>query len=262
MSTVEFVGDIDFSRVHFGPVERSDNKSHVDMFRNATDLSKRNKFHRVSVCRDAAAPMTAPYGLDKPHADSNSKRLGMFVKVEDPDVIASFQKLDEVIIKAATERSQEWFKRKLDEDAVRAKYKPICCKRDTDDFYHMKIKVKLDCETATVLHLRDDTCVRKNAGRTEHLQQPFTTVPHVSMSYGLWFMGSMFGLTVQAEEMIVCPSQSKADDLSHFVSTVPIAVATTPAVVCEEPTAKRAKEERGSSVVLQEDDDDGMPPPM
>lgn len=260
MSVVDFVGDIDFSTVHFGAVEklpRDPTKVHVPMYKNASDMSRRNMFNRVSICRDAGVKMmTCPFGIDKPQPDGNHKRLSLFITIDDPSVVESFKRLDEAVVKAATERSQEWFRRKLDEEAVRAKYKPLCGQRPQDEHPHIKIKVKVDCEMATAIHIMDaDGRTRKNVGRVHHMQQKFSVAPHVSMSYGLYFTGSMFGVTVQAEEMLVCPSPPKPDDLSHFGSSRPLEVvpAADDGVDVE---TKRQKEGGDGDVVLQGEDDE------
>jgi hypothetical protein len=147
----------------------------------------------------------------------NENRRGLVIKVVDQEVSSALHKLDERI---------------LQEAMIKSRYKPIIYKdKPTDDFEVIKIKVKTgNSEFKTQLHLKDaDGKHRKNAGRPEDIGSNCEVVPIVSASYGIWFFGgSQFGLSFQAEEMIISPNPTEEEDLSHFGSSVPLEMADSP----------------------------------
>lgn len=222
---IPFVGDMDFSTVHFGPFENKDNKTKVEVFRDASSTANKNKFNRLNLCRDACEPIETKYALDSVPPEGNPNRRGLSLKIQDVKVIEAFHALDEAIVRKAVECSKEWFKKTLNEDQVRARYKPILeKKKEEETFETMKIKVKCG-DYATNLHIVEDGGrVRKHAGKPEDLSYGSKVAPIVSASYGLWFMGggSSFGLSFQAEEMIVTPGKEADDSLAYFASSKPI----------------------------------------
>ena len=99
------------------------------------------------------------------------------------------------------------------------------------------------------------------SGRVEHLTQDTEVVPIVSMSYGIWFItGGKFGLTMQAEEMLVTPTGGAADDMSHFASSVPLEMAPVRKRLLEQEEEQEESTKRqdvGPSVELLPAEDDG-----
>lgn len=234
-SEAEFIGNIDMTVVAFGPAEKTqDGATKVPMYRNASSTQKNNKFSRISLCADAVYPMLLRYPLDAVRDDNAGSarfRRGLSVTIDDPRTIAALKALDERIIAAAVENSKEWFKKPLKDVEVRARYKPTCAfAKEGDENESIKIKVKCPgVEYPTVLHTRDaDGRYRKKCGRIDDLTWNARVVPIVSASYGLWFMGggSQFGVTFQAEEMIVIPGEEARETLAQFPSSVPLEMAT------------------------------------
>jgi len=247
-----YIGHIDMSKITFGPREDTNGKTKVEVYMGA-EQTKQNKFNRIALCADAMQPMTTRFALDTVREDkTNLYRRGLGITVTDEATTAALRGLDEAIISAAVTNSKDWFKGKmLTEDQVRHRYKPIFGKLyETDETEGVKLKVKCPgTEWPTSLHLRDENGRHhKNGGRIEHLTKGAQVVPIVSASYGIWFMGGgmQFGISFQAEDMIIVPGASADDDLSQFSSSVPLMMAPPASFSSDDATArKRPSEDDG-----------------
>ena len=229
--TVPHISEYDVKNITFGSVDFSSGKVKVDVFRDNTCTSKANRFNRFNICRDANNPMRTRFPLDTVREDqANPDRRGLMIRIEDDVTRDALMAFDEAVIKKAVECSKEWFGKQgkplaapLSDEIVRSKCQPLMFQRDEGDEYFVKIKVKTGGDYPTVMHLREGGRVRKFGGRPEHLTENAEVVPIVSMSYGIWIIpGGKFGITMQAEEMIVCPALMAQDDMSHFASSTPI----------------------------------------
>ena len=224
MSTV-FVGDCDFTKVHFDPPVMKDQKQSVQIFMDSPHKTK----IKFNVCSDMDDPVDAPFPLDTVREDGgNPNRRGMLVRIKDPRAIESLQKLDEAIIEAAVKNSKEWFKKVLTKEMVEMRYKPILNKNEETGDCSMKFKVKVgESAWPTTMHLRGaDGVVRKHAVRLEDLLSKNKKLVPIVSAYSVWFMRSDFGLSFQAENMIVTPGDEE-DELSMFASKNPPKVAKT-----------------------------------
>jgi hypothetical protein len=214
--------NLDPSQIIFQPATHKQERSYVDL-RYGT--SSRNDI-RIRFCKPGDHLYTK-FRLDEVRDGGNATRRGLALKVHeerDKALLEVFQKLDKHIVDLAVERSKEWFKKSLTREQVEARYKKIVDKyRDEDDHYMLKIKVKLPDETGrsnqipTVLHLEDEEGnVVPRAGRAEHLSHPGGAVNPIVSTREIWFMpGGSFGLSFQAENMIVCPGKPR-DELADF----------------------------------------------
>jgi len=236
------ISEYDINAITFGPVEyagKSKDKVKVDMFRDGTSSAKTNRFNRFNLCRDASEPMITKYALDTVRDDSsNPDRRGLMIRVSDPVTCKTLEEIDELVIRKAVECSKEWFGKSgkplaqpLSEAVVRDRYQPLIFLKDEGDGEKViKIKVKTGGDYPTTMHLDEDGRFRKYGAKAEHLTQGASVVPVVSMSYGVWIIpGGKFGVSMQAEEMMVTPGEGGADDLSHFASSKPIMVHASPA---------------------------------
>lgn len=260
---VPFVGDVDVTKIVFGPYETIGGKQKVSIYRDSSSTQRNNMFHEVNFCADAAFPMATRYPLDEKRkddkpvtndtGDAKGDRRGLAIKVEDPRAVSALLRLDEKVVEEAIKQSKTWFKRELTREQVLARYKPVLSKKDDDEPYVMKIKVKIGGVKPTDLHLAMDSGrIRKKAGRPEDLNWGAHVVPICSFSYGLWFMGggTSFGVSFQAEDMIVIPGATEGDSLSKFASSIPLEVSD------EEPDGKRRQVELAGDEYG--DDEDAM----
>lgn len=235
-NTMLSVGAIDVDKITFGPVDFTGGKVKVDVYRD-DNTSRMNRFNRFSLCNDAQQPMVTRYGLDAVRDDQqNPDRRGLMIRVSDPVTVDVLRRIDEKVISAAVKNSREWFGKQgkplptpLSDEIVRSRYQPLLMEREDENVKVCKIKVKAGGDWPTKLHLNEDGCYRKNGAKPEHLTEGCEVVPAVSMSYGIWFIpGGKFGLTMQAEEIIVTPTGGRRDDLSHFPTSAPLLMAQTP----------------------------------
>lgn len=240
-----FVGEIDMTKVHFGPMVNDGTKQKVEIHKDNTSTKSSNKLI-FNLCQDPREPFGCRYKLDTVREDQDGSRRGLIVKLEDPSVLAALQALDDHVIAHAMKNCKEFFKKSsMTEADIRLRYKPLVVKaQEEDDFYCTKFKVK--CKGwATELHLlHDDKTVEEKAGTLEHISQYGAYVAPILSAYGLWFMGggTSFGITIQAEKMVVKPGAPRPA-LSDFCSPTPI-----------EMTQKRSRDED----TLHDGEDDGI----
>lgn len=225
------ISHLNMAELTFGSLDSKDGKSKVEVYRDGTSTQKNNRLNRFALCLDAMKPMSLRFPLDavREGEQGNPYRRGLTLDVADPKTVEALRALDETIIKTAVKNSVQWFKGKqLSEEQIRFRYKPILYKvKDEDTSEVCKIKVKCPgTDWPTSLHVRtDDGKHRKKGGNIEQLGYGAHVVPIVSASYGIWFMGGAsgnFGLTFQAEEMIIIPGESVQDNLSQFASATPL----------------------------------------
>ena len=188
------------------------------------------------------------------------------VRVSDPVTRKTLEDIDELVIKKAVECSKEWFGKAgkplaqpMTEAVIRDRYQPLIYYKDEgDEDMVVKIKVKTGGDYPTTMHLNEEGRFRKYGGKAEHLTQGACVVPVVSMSYGVWIIpGGKFGVTMQAEEMMVTPGQSADDDLSHFASSKPIMMHAPSAPADVAPSAAVPDAGVQSLPVETGDEDDG-----
>jgi hypothetical protein len=228
-----FVAEIDMTKVHFGPMV-NDGKQKVEIHKDNTSTKSSNKLI-FNLCRDPREPFGCRFKLDTVREDQDGSRRGLIVKLEDHNVLAALQALDDHVIAHAMKNCKEFFKKSsMTEADVRLRYKPLVLKvQEDDDFHCTKFKVK--CKGwATELHLlHDDMTIETQAGSLDHISQYGACVAPILSAYALWFMGggTSFGITIQAEKMVVKPGTPRPA-LSDFCSRTPIVV-----------TQKRSREE-------------------
>lgn len=213
-----FIGDFDPAQLEFQPFASDGGRSRVII----EDPTCNRKQFEYQLCKTVQTPIQAKYGLDRVQEDGNPDRRGLTLKITDEKVIETLKKLDDTIIDEAMKRSKEWFKGKeLTREAVLARYKPLLT--EYEDHHAIKIKVKVgQSKVKTSMHLQDGDYIRKHGATELDLTSGAKVVPVVS-AYALWFMagGATFGLSLQAEQLIVTPQTAK-DELDDFISDVPL----------------------------------------
>lgn len=201
-----FVGDVDMTQVHFGPMQNDGTRQKVEMHRDATSNKSSNKLV-FNLCKDARKPFACRYRLDTVREDQDGSRRGLIVRIQDESVQHALQALDDQVVQHALKNCKEFFKKSnMTEAEVRLRYKALVTKvKEEDEDFCIKFKVK--CKGwPTVLHLlRDDRTIEEDGATLEDISQNGAYVAPILSAYGLWFMGggTSFGVTIQAERMVV-----------------------------------------------------------
>ena len=222
----KFVGDVDFSTLHFGPFLNKDNKQSVEVWSDASSMTNKNK-PRFNLCPFTEDPVDVRYNLDPIRYDANGNptnkdRRGMKVKISG-EAEKSLQVLDETIIKAAVEKSKEWFKKELTEDQVRLRYHPVVFRaNEKDDFNSMAFKVKTDSASypTSLNRMLPNGKLHENGGKVSDLEEGMgTRVVPILSAFSLWFMGggTQFGISFSCDKMVIYPGhmRSSTDEFSH-----------------------------------------------
>ena len=238
--------DMDMSNVQFSALYTVQSKSgqpmqKVDVSFKAPESRDRFEFNLCPQYRTAMFPVK--FDLDT-QGDGGGVRRGLAISLNDDDVARKMEEFDELVVRTAVEQWKTWFPKgaKLSELEVRARYKPLAARRGDDPFPTFKFKVKCPgSEVPTKMHLLEgDNAPVENAATIDHLVRQAQVAPILSI-FGLWFMsgGSTFGVSVQAEQLIVRPTTLTSSPLDQFTA------GPSPAVHLrddpeEAPAAKRA----------------------
>jgi hypothetical protein len=210
------------------------NKNHKSMVSITYDDGRKVMFQ---FCKDFQQPMQAKYGIDDVQSDgANGERRGQTVVVRDPSAQAALKAMDEEIVRIAVERSKEWFGQKvaLTKEAVLLRYQPMIKddeKPSIDGDMLVKFRVKVPpAKFPTKMFLLTD---EPNTYQEMTSEQELNDVVKILEKRGcllapllsaplLWFMGggTKFGVTLQAEEMVVTSAPAPSA-LCNFSSITP-----------------------------------------
>lgn len=225
-----YVGDLDLSKVHCMPIatNANNNSKSAKLFADALSVQKNNmvKFSLCPNLDDArfatVGPVTTRYGLDLVRQEQNDKtKRGLVVRLSDPVAIAQCKAFDDAIVKMAVEQSQQWFKRTLNEDQVRALYNPLLVEpvAEPEGTYYLKFKVKTsEAVVPTEVYRPKAPGSREIVRLTESLLESpgAKIIPHLS-AYAVWFMsGTKFGVSFQAEKLMVVGAPPARTSLHDF----------------------------------------------
>ena len=241
-----FIGDIDTTKVVFLPFQQKDGRSMVEICKDKSSTTK-NKLV-FNLCPDVDSKFPTRYRLDSVRDDQDGSRRGLTVSIGDTSAVKQLTMLDDHLVATAVANSKEWFKKTLTEIEVRARYKPIVFFAQEDDSVpSCKFKVKCT-KYPTKLHLSEGDMIYENGGKLEHLNKGASVAPILSI-YSVWFMGggSSFGISMQAEEMVISAGD-ESTPLANFNVKRALQVVTTDEG-CDE---KRAKLTTGE-VTLEEE---------
>ena len=215
-----FIGEMNPSEIYFTPIVMENGKQKVELFRDNSSTKPSNKVV-FNLTADITEPFEAKYPLDAIREDSDGSRRGFTLKVQDAECERKLREFDDTVIATAMKNSKEWFKKSnMTEDEVRLRYKPILTRaKEEDDYYSIKFKVKC-LKYPTRLHLfnKDGTGVLVNKGTLDDISKPGCKVAPILTAYSVWFMGgTSFGVTLQAEEMVIEAGDS-GPQLSNFIN--------------------------------------------
>ena len=195
-----FAADLDWSTLEFGKVETDPTTK-----RKTIDVTLRGRKPLFSLCRDEDGMLPARYALDVGDPGKEARR-GQCVWLEDEALQTSLKALEEVVLRQAVEHSTVWFQTKepLSEEVVRSRFNSFF-RSSVDGRQSIKFKVKCPpSKVPTDIFLVEEKKTSWTRGTHSALEKPNGRIwPELTL-VNVWFMsGGNFGLTLQAEKMLV-----------------------------------------------------------
>lgn len=155
--------------------------------------------------------IVAPFGLNAPMPGEAEHKYSLPISISANSVQHQFLKdIDNAMIHAAVQNSTDWFKKKLNEEEVRARYKSLLHESETDEYPDPKSKLKIDSRHVRVHNMVSAPTSEDPAGRFEACQidsiRPRSHVV-VNVEVGkVWFLKSKFGVSLQAVDILITKS--------------------------------------------------------
>jgi len=204
---------------------------------------------RFALCTgtDKEAMLVAPHAFNIGKEDPTKGNV--LVRLQHPEVVAAFQRLDEAIIAAAMANSKEWFKQEVTRELLEVMYSPFVPAENADKYVKLRLKYKRgDAPYPTkFIHVKEDGT--EEPGTEALLEGENSLVAPTLSVYALWIVGdATLYVGIQAEEIKVRPGTGGG--------ACPFrAPAKREAEVILEPAAKVAKVEKEAAGVMLEDED-------
>ena len=165
--------------------------------------------------------MRAPFGArdatyraegEEAKPSTGPQRFNLEVACDNEDMVKFFDRFDARVIKEASSKSKEWFKKELSEQSLSDTLYRFCCVKSPNPNYSPLMRVKIDgkgtrdptkifvVETddsgkETYRESKDPTIITANS----------TVMPIVKLA-GLWFVSKGFGATIVADAVMVGPT--------------------------------------------------------
>lgn len=152
---------------------------------------------------------TAVWGLSTPLQGQDASRRTLELTIESPDLLKFLEQLDEQNIQTAVKQSPIWFKKSVDENAVRQMYVPLvkpAAKPDAKPT--VRVKVKCGDYPTNIYTIQDKTGSKLDyiKGTPEDLTRNSKCMV-MCETVGLWFMSRQFGMSLTANEIMVWPTR-------------------------------------------------------
>lgn len=152
--------------------------------------------------------LLVPYALNKPQPGENEHKFGLSVTIPRGSRQEAFcQAVDEAVLAAAQSRSEDWFKKKLSAEEVKARYKPLLQPSTHEAYPDPKLKIKLDDRSTTVHHMAEPPSAALPSGRLEpktiHDIAARSSVVVKVCVRPVWFMKNLFGVSLAAKEVLL-----------------------------------------------------------
>ena len=209
----KYIGDMDFTHLHFSQLIVENQRKRVDIFINPETNRRGFQFQ---LCKDEDSPVTTRYNLDTPPEGGDPTRRGLSVIVDDPVARAKLREIDAAVLNMAAANSKEWFKRELTIDQLKLNYK-FTVPEDEEAQPLMKFKVKGAGSKVPTKMLRRISDAQVTSTTEKDLEDQGAQIVPIVSTIGLWFMaGGMFGITFQAEDILVINPGKAATPVSNF----------------------------------------------
>lgn len=208
-----FMNSISINSIQFQDITFSSRgQKQVDLSFDKTSKSWSNKVI-TQVCKDETSALYSKYGLSKPLNDQDGFKRNLELILEDETVIKKIQEIDEYILNYAIGNSKELFRKELTREQVEAKYKSILKEKNGEKYIIIKVKCNPNDKPTPIKILDSLNSKISNGCFTDII--PGTKVVPVVRLLSLWFMTDTFGLSLQADKLMIIPGKKKkfTDDM-------------------------------------------------
>ena len=254
-----FVGDCDLSKIHMAPLANKDGRKQVELFLDDKSMQNSNRV-KFQLCPDQTEPLIARYSLDQVRDDGDPTRRGLTVIVQNKRAVESLTAMEDAIVAQAIAKSRDWFKKELTEEQVRARFKTILTPHPEDEgTFLMKIKIKCKGSRVPTKILRKISDTQLRASDEDDLSSRGALVVPLVSTFSLWFMAgdAQFGVSFQAEEMIVTPGDAPSE-VSNFTLSAPMQVVKSESGAPEETEAADENEPGAKRFKVELEDESAM----
>lgn len=177
----------------------------------------------------------AVWGLSSPLPGQDASRRTLELSIESPTLLKFLDDLDKKNIDVAKQNSPEWFKKNLDEDAIKNMYVYLV-KQPSKEGQKPTVRVKVKCTeqyptNIFVVQSCEGNELKYTKGTPEDLTKNSKCMAIVE-SVGLWFMSRQFGMSLTATDILVWPNRRMSGiDAFTFDNAVVQKVEAPPAPV-------------------------------
>ena len=168
----------------------------------------------VQLAMGKSEPLLLPYGLSTYYDDGDKKRD---LRLGSSDALGSWAaSVDKTVVKAAIERSKEWFGKKLKESEIGDMYVPLVRTviNRSGESENIRTKIVLEGPWKTHLFVPGETKADTEVVGIEALVPGAQMVPIVKISE-VWFVEDKFGVSLDVTQACVWPPA--APSLDNFV---------------------------------------------
>ena len=207
--------NLDLSKLHFHPIVTKGKAKMLDISLdpNSTAWDHLLTLHLAS----DTEPIIARWNLAAPMEGEDAKRTWELDLNE--SLREFFIELDELVINHVYENAREIFKKDLKREQVEDKYKRIIKTKDDEDFFLIKVRCATE-ESKSFTQIGVTDWKTYKIGTVDDLTRNAKVVPIVKI-LGLWFAMDKFGVSLQAEKLLVEPVKQPSF-IENFVISQPI----------------------------------------
>jgi hypothetical protein len=206
-----FCNAIDISKLEYkAPANnRSGGKVvHVSTVHGSSDWKDRLRFQMSE--DDKHNLQSAVWGLSTPMAGQDVSRRTLELTIESAELMTFLETLDKQNLATAKAQSPEWFRKSVEEDAIKQMYVSLV-KEPTKAENKPTVRVKVKCgDYPTNIYVVQDHDASGNLsyvkGTPDDLARNVKCLVMVE-TVGLWFMSRQFGMSLTATEILVWPNR-------------------------------------------------------
>tara|TARA_B110000046_G_scaffold158320_1_gene170225 strand:+ start:2756 stop:3484 length:729 start_codon:yes stop_codon:yes gene_type:complete len=207
---------------------------HVSTVAGSADYKHRLRFQMSE--DDKQNLQSAVWGLSTPLPGQDTSRRTLELSIESPDLLTFLEALDQKNLRTATAQSPEWFRKTVDDAAIKQMYVSLVKEPNKPEHKPtVRVKVKTG-EYPTNIYIVQDVDADGNLsyvkGGAEDLTRNAKCLV-IAETVGLWFMSRQFGMSLTATEVLVWPNRASTGiDAFTMSGTTKLQrqIATAPAV--------------------------------